>query len=77
MSLQSALYRKKSTMLERRKKNLNGNWEGEGVGERKCVDDATEARKSSLKLATRADGDAAKGDRVFMSKRVWRREYEG
>lgn len=41
------------------------------------MEDATEAQKSSLKLATRADGDAAKGDRVFTSKRVWRREYRG
>lgn len=38
---------------------------------------ATEARASSLKLATRADSDAAKGDRVFMSKRAWHRRYEG
>lgn len=37
----------------------------------------TEVRKSSLKLATRADSDAAKGDRVFISKRAWRRRYEG
>lgn len=36
-----------------------------------------EARKSSLKLATRADSDAAKGDRVFMSKRARRRRHEG
>lgn len=41
------------------------------------MEDATEAQKSSLKLATRADGDAAKRDRVFTSKRVWRREYRG
>lgn len=50
---------------------------GEAGGKGGSVEDATEARKSSLKLATRADGDAAKGDRVFTSKLVWRREYRG
>lgn len=53
--------------LERRKNS------GEGEKERKREKDVTEARKSSFKLAARADSVAAKGDRVFMSKRAWRR----
>lgn len=57
-------------MLERRKNS------GERGG-KEIEKGATEARKSSFKLATRADSDAAKRDRVFMSKRAWRRRYEG
>jgi len=67
-------------MLERRKKcgERERDRESERAREREGGErDAIEARKSSLKLATRADSDAAKGDRVFMSKRAWRRRQEG
>jgi len=59
--------RQRKRVSERERERERGGGEG----------DAIEARKSSLKLATRADSDAAKGDRVFMSKRAWRRRQEG